>query len=244
MRRFTDSQNTQAISRQQHDIATLISQISNQSEYREAVTKTGERTALRLEELDTKLSRSDNNNAQILATLGKIQETLTGIAAGTWFEQSLENTGLSKKEDLAGMTTTLHHISTQLDNLSGDGDSSSLTLADLMAQLSDLSARLISVEVEVQGAATAAVVVEEISTIKSAHSLEHQADMAAGERMREAVLGLDEFVRGRLDQVNAVRSYPVYFSLILPHSLTLLFLYFVLIYLVNCDRHWMNNSLD
>jgi chromosome segregation ATPase len=203
VRHFTDPQNTQAIERQQHDITTLISQISNQSEHREVVTKTGERPALRLEELDTKLSRSDNNNAQILATLENMQETLSG----SWFEQSLENTGISKKEDLAGMTHTLHHISTQLQNLSGDGDgddASSLTLADLMAQLSDLGARLTNVEEELQGAATAAVVVEEISTIKSAHSLEHQADMAAGERMREAVLGLDEFVRGRLDQVNAV----------------------------------------
>jgi chromosome segregation ATPase len=187
------------------------------------VTKTGNRTALRLEELDTKLSRSDNNNAQILATLEKIQETLTGITAGTWFEQSLENTGISKKEDLAGMTNTLHQISTQLDNLSGDGDSSFLTLADLMAQLSDLNARLVSVEGVVQGAATAAEVVEEISTIKSAHSLEHQADMAAGERMREAVLGLDEFVRGRLDQVNAVRLCLVDFFVVPPYSLPVLF---------------------
>jgi chromosome segregation ATPase len=207
----------------------LISQISSQSEHREIVTKAADRTASRLEELDTKLSRADNNNARTLASLEKMQETLAGIATSAWIEQSLENTGISKKEDLTGITRTLHHISTQLHNLSGDGNASSITLADLMAQLSELSARLAGVEVEVQSAATAAVVVEEISTIKSARSLEHQADMAAGERMREAVLGLDEFVRGQLDQVNVVCLIPSNLLSACPICLIRYFLYFVLI---------------
>ena len=157
-----------------------------------------------LKNLDNKLSHSEAGHSEVLTALRAMQESLASISASTWFEQGVENCGLSKKDDIVSITNTLKHVSSQLHNLSGDGDASPLTLADLMTQLSDLNTRLATLEEEVQGVATAAVVVEEISTIKSVRSLEHQADMAAGERMREAVLGLDEFVRGQLDQVNAV----------------------------------------
>ena len=185
----------------------MILQASSQSEHREAVAKTAEQTAARLEELNANLSHSNSHHSETLSLLSKVRETLAGITSGAWFEQGIESAAVSKRQDLAEIGNALRHVTAQLHNLSGD-EASSLTLADLMAQLSDLGSRLTSLEVDVQGAATAAVVVEEISTVKEALSLEHQAGVAAGERMGEAILGLDEFMKAQIDQVNAVSISP------------------------------------
>lgn len=183
-----------------------MSQVSSQANHHEAVSKTSDSTSTLLKELHSKVSTSEESHSTVISALETMQQTLTSISASSWFEQGVETCGLSKKDDVISISNALAHLSAQLQGLSGHGNAIPITLADLMTQLSDLSARLASVEVEVQGAATAAIVVGEISTIKSVRSLEHQADMAAGERMREAVMGLDEFVRGQLDQVNAVSA--------------------------------------
>ncbi|KIM28602.1 hypothetical protein M408DRAFT_23648, partial [Serendipita vermifera MAFF 305830] len=193
----------QAIEHQQTDVSKLVSQVSSQTSNHETLSKSSESTSVILKELQSKASHSEKSHSEALVALNSMRETLSTLSATSWFEQGADSCGLSRQKDVLAINDALKELSTQVYVLGGDGDASSLTLGDLMTQLSDLSTRLASIEIEVQNGVTAAVVVEEISSIKSVRSLEHQADLAAGERLRETVLGLDEFVRGQLDQVNA-----------------------------------------
>jgi hypothetical protein len=93
----------------------------------------------------------------------------------------------------------------QIDELnSRKDDGLSQSIAEVTTQLSEVSLKLSEMETALQGTATTSDLVDELSTVKAAHSHEYQASTAVFERVRSAVESLEEYTKSAIDQINAV----------------------------------------
>jgi hypothetical protein len=100
---------------------------------------------------------------------------------------------------------TLRDVLAQVDELNGRKDDGlSQSIAEVTTQLSEVSLKLSEMETALHGIATTSDLVEELSTVKAAHSHEQQASTAVVERVRSAVESLEEYTKSAIDQINAV----------------------------------------
>jgi len=203
-----------------------VAHSSSHGDRHDLVAKHAEVTNTRFEQLDIFLRQKESSESAIYAEtrsqLVNIESTLSTITAATWLQQAFTDSKVTTQEDLSQIHAvsrtdhmgslsnrvyfqTLRDVLAQVDELnSRKDDGLSQSIAEVTTQLSEVSLKLSEMESALQGTATTSDLVEELSTVKAAHSHEHQASTAVVERVRSAVESLEEYTRSAIDQVNAV----------------------------------------
>ncbi|KAG8834317.1 hypothetical protein FRC17_009156 [Serendipita sp. 399] len=215
-----------AVDKQHVDIRKILSQTETHGDRQDLVASQADNTLKRLENLDTSIRQATSDNASssahtlarlekleeelgrrleavdhtVSSRLGEVSSSLENVSNGAWVVGAIDECNLTKKEDIAD---AIDEVSLRLDRLeSSQSKTVAGSLADVSTQLDSISSRLVGIETGIQGAATSAEIVEEISTIKASHSNEHQANIAAATRVQSAVESLEDYTKNALDQVN------------------------------------------
>ncbi|CCA66638.1 related to kinesin, putative-Leishmania major [Serendipita indica DSM 11827] len=193
------------VEKQNHDVQRLVSQASAQDDRQISSLKaTTEALLTRLNQVDDSLRHhGEHGRSEIKALLTRLEGTIATLATLSAVEQTLEDTKQSHKDDFRDVIQVVNHVSAQIDKLSTrQSNETSTSFSDISAQLSDINSRLVDIESTVQGVATTAEIVEEIATIRTSQSHEHQASTASVARVQTVVESLEEYTKSALDQVN------------------------------------------